>query len=245
MKLLKRTNRALDFKKIIIGFAIIGFVTAPMYFIPKVLMVKKISCQSQYGPCNQLVTERFRNVEGTNLGDAKRSLSKQLSKNTLVKDFSLQFQFPSKLKVDIVERKARFALASPESSKYALIDKNGKVIAFENFSALPILIFSGKLPEIGEEVSQQSLFALEIVYDMFTSHKISKGTIEGESLVFEFLNGLTATFPLEGERELLVGSLNAIVTQLKSEGEDSRIDVSKSCERGCTIDLRFKNPVIK
>jgi len=51
-------------------------------------------------------------------------------------------------------------------------------------------------------------------------------------------NGINVIFPTAGEVDVLIGSLRAILSQLNTGSEDTRIKAS-------TIDLRFDNPVVR
>jgi len=65
--------------------------------------------------------------------------------------------------------------------------------------------------------------------------------MEGEKLVIEVDGGPTVIFPVEGDRDLLLGSFVLITNELKKSGSETSFpDVSKK-----VVDLRFKNPVIK
>jgi hypothetical protein len=102
---------------------------------------------------------------------------------------------------------------------------------------------------LGERVDDETFFALELLNDMFTYYQIREGKKDSESLLIELKSGQNVIFPLEGDRKVIIASLGIILNKLNSEDNGTRIgsdDVGlEDCQRGCLIDLRFKNPVIK
>lgn len=93
-------------------------------------------------------------------------------------------------------------------------------------------------PNVGQKVSDKQLFALNLIYDIFSSYQVQKGRIENDSLIIDRIGSQTIIFPLEGDKEALMGALTLILTKLKETAKDSRINIRE-------IDLRFKNPVLK
>jgi hypothetical protein len=77
---------------------------------------------------------------------------------------------------------------------------------------------------------------------MFSSYQVREGIIEDESLVIELSQGPRVIFPLEGEKEVLLGSLRLVLSKLNNDAQDSKIE---NVSGASIIDLRFKNPVIK
>jgi hypothetical protein len=55
-------------------------------------------------------------------------------------------------------------------------------------------------------------------------------------------DGNKAIFPLEGDRDVLVGAFRLIYSQLNQDAQTSKIEGVKT---PFTIDLRYKNPVIR
>ena len=77
---------------------------------------------------------------------------------------------------------------------------------------------------------------------MFSTYQVQDGEIIDSNLVVEVTGGRSVIFPLQGDKEVLMGSLNLILSRLNSEDEKSRIEGAENVE---IIDLRFKNPVLK
>jgi cell division septal protein FtsQ len=174
-------------------------------------------------------------IEKANLSlfEAKKELKTVLTSDVLVTDFSFQFKLPNTLQVNLLERKPKFALKKRGSGAFALVDSRGIVVSYQDTSALPVLIMSDTPPNVGEMVSDKTLFALEILSDIFSMYQVKSGDLEDESLVIELKGGLRVIFPLEADRKVLLGSLRLILSRLNEESNVS------------TIDLRYKNPVLK
>ena len=228
-------------KTTIVAILVIGAVFTPIILVPRILTINEVVCFSQFGPCNEIISEGVKKAENKKLMDAKAELKRFLSANVLVSNYSMQLRLPDRLLVNIVARKPRYALKSPTSETVAIVGGDGRVIGTEKKSNLPTVEVAGTLPDVGEVVASDILFALDIVYDMYSAYSVSSGKIENESLVVEFKQGLEVIFPIEGERRVLTGSLVAILSRLNSEEEDFRIDDAKVS----IIDLRFKNPVLR
>jgi cell division septal protein FtsQ len=217
-------------------------IMALVVFLPKLILIKKISCQSQFGPCNPQMQEALKKAENSDLTFSKKVVNQVLSASVLVKDYSIQFKLPDTLSVNLIERKPKFALTNETQSKFALIDKEAEVLSLTDSSNLPRLITHEELPKIEEKVAEETLFALETVASVSSYYSISSALLEKESLVIELNDAPSLIFPLAGDKEILLGAANLILTQLKSEGENSKIG---NVQDVGVIDLRFKNPVIR
>ncbi len=225
----------MKYLKILLRLVIVVLVISPFYIAPRIIKIGEIKCQSQFGPCNINVEASVNEVEKRNrsLYEAKRELQNILADDILVSDYSFQFKLPNTLEVNLLERKPKYAVRQKETNSFALIDSDGYVIYFQETTTLPVLIVSEAPPNVGSIVSEKNLFSLELLYNLFSSYQIRTGIVENESLVIELNQGPRVIFPLEGDREVLLGSLRLILSRLNDSGQVS------------TIDLRFKNPIIK
>lgn len=234
----------MKYVKAFFGFILIAFFISLFFVIPKKLKIKRIVCQSQFGPCNVSVLGLINNVENgeKSLNDVKKELQGIFANSALISDYSLHFQFPNIIEVNLLERKPEYAIKTKGTDSYALIDKEGYVIYFQDLTGLPVLTTIEPPPNVGKTVSDETFFALEILYGMFSSYQVREGKIEDESLVIELSQGPRVIFPLEGEKEILLGSLRLVLSRLNNDGQDSKIE---NVSGASIIDLRFKNPVIR
>lgn len=216
-------------------------IVAGLFLVPKLVKIKNIECASQFGPCPAKISDKLALFEGLSLRDAKKQVRDYLSAEEAIAEFSLRFKLPATISVTILEKKPRFAMRNSREELYATLDNEGEVLTIVNESSLPFIIISGRPPNLGEKVSDKILFALKIQERLFSSYQVRSGELTGETLSVNLLEGYTVLFPLEGDRDELLGALSLIIYELNRPSEDSRI-VQGTIK---TIDLRFKNPVLK
>lgn len=225
----KRKNKFNIFKILSIILIIIFIFLIPTT-IQKLIKINKIECNSQFGPCDQ----QFQ------VGDykfAKTQAEKQLNQDPQINDYLIQYQIPNKLRIDIILKKPRYAISN--GTKYFLIDKEGLVIGESNESNLPTLIKSGINLNINEKIEKKDKFALDIINGLKYLYSINSGTIINDELKAISNEGLTIRFPLDGDKDVLLGSLRLIFSRLNDTTSGIRIEDTKE------IDLRFKNPVLR
>jgi len=213
---------------------------AVIYLTPRLIKVKKIDCKSQFGPCSQTFLEKSLSYEGKVLKEAKDGLADYFKSSPFVKEYSFTYKLPARLVVNIIEAKARYALGNKISSVYCPIDKDGVCLRIETTTNLPLVEIEGNPPNVGDKIDAGQLFALELIYSLFSNHSVREGKLIDGRVEAE-VEGYTVLFPLQGDRSVLLGSLELILSRLKSEGKDSKIDYTTVSK----IDLRFKNPVLK
>lgn len=225
------------------------FFGLPIYLLPKKIIINNFTCESQFGPCDPKKEEQIRQNTGKNLADAKKSIGELLKSEPLVSDFETHYKVPDKLEVNILLRKPYFGITFNNSEAIALVDTEGYVVAYKDETTLPILEANDAPPQVGEKVSDRKLFALELLGDMYTYYQIKNGHEQEDSVKFAIEGGKDVIFPLEGDRQLLIASLAVILTRLNADDSSTRIEngegLKATCLQGCTIDLRFKNPVIR
>lgn len=225
-------------KKIFLALLLIIFILA-FFLPPKLIKISSVECSSQYGDCPEEINEKLQNLRSKSLIEVKKETSKILKDNFLISDFSTQFRIPGALKVNLVIRKAIFALKQKDTSNYSLIDKDGYVVAIADASALPTVIVNEKLKNVGEKIDEGNMFSLKIMSGVFNMYQLNSGEIKEDSLVVELPTPLNVIFPLEGEEtrdtNYYLGVLRLIVTKIENESSGKYRE----------IDLRFKNPVLR
>lgn len=209
-------------------------------FIPsKFVTINKIECKSQQNSCNSEVVNKLQSLQGENLYSVKRNLEVILDDEIIVKNYNLQFKFPGTLEVLLVEKKPEFALTTYEKKDFHVIDDSGNVLFKTTTTELPIVLVQEMNIEKGGKVKSEILFALELVKDLNLTLGIKEGKVEDRSLLIELPDNLTIIFPIEGDREVLIGSLILLYNEFQSEtGKEKFADIA-------SIDLRFKNPVLR
>ncbi len=228
-------------KGLLVSLAVLTLIVSPFFVVPRYLKVEKISCSSQFGPCNYELQKELTSFEGKALVEAKSGARSVLESNVKITDYFMRFQLPNRIIVDVVERKSYFALRQKGNELVALVDSDGSVVSFQENTSLPTLNISSTPPGVGEKADDRVVFAAELLLDMYTSYQVREGFLEEDMFTVDLLTGETVIFPLEGDREILLGSLVAILSRLKQADDASRIETANVSE----IDLRFKNPVLR
>jgi len=218
-------------------------IVLPFLLIPRRIIINKFSCSNQFGPCSEAVLNLLNdaNTGNLNLLKAKQNVENVLESEVLIKSFATQYKFPDVLEVFVFERKSAYALMSGNES-ILLIDKEGYVISITDETGLPNLKDETLTLDVGEKVDDQRLFALEVYLVTYSNYQIEEANLYSDRLVIELDTNLTVIFPLEGSRDVLLGSLRLILAELNNENINT-----DAAERGRirTIDLRFENPVLK
>lgn len=215
-------------------------IIALVYFLPRAININTIECESQYGPCNTVLARRIDEIQSGKLREAKSDLKAILSDNVFVKEYSSQFEYPDKIRVFLVEEKPVYALRKDNEENF-LVSSEGYVLTRSSSTNLPTISAESSFPSVGEKVSTDAHFALEIIYDVYPLYQVERSTMDSKGLHVFISEGLEIIFPLEGDRQILLGSLNLILSQLRGGKEDPKIEEVSDVE---IIDLRFKNPVL-
>lgn len=224
-------------KPAIFGILLLG-IPLLFFFLPNFIKINRVECKSQYGPCGVYLENKITQAQGLSLRGAKAKLSGFLKSETQVEDFSLHYKIPDKLVIDVVLAKPKFALKKENEPEFALVNKDGVVLRWEDSTNLPFVETSEAIPNVGETVTSGQIFALSLMYEVFSTYQSQSGEIKNGSLVIAMTNGLTVIFPQEGDKDALLGSLALVLAKLNENTKDSNINVRE-------IDLRFKNPVLR
>ncbi len=226
----------MKFRNLIFPLFIVGFFVSLIFLPERLIKINLVECKNQYGQCTDSIVDELKSAQGENLHLAKKRIEQTLSDQISVRDYSIQFKLPASLEINLIEKKPKFALVNNNGAWTALLDETGEVILLSDSTNLPYVLVEKSAPILGEKIENNLLFALEIMSDMYFSYQTQNGVLEGNSLVIELDRGLEVIFPLEGDRQVLLGSLNLILGQVDGLEQD----VANK-----TIDLRFKNPVLK
>jgi len=231
----------MSLKNIFLLLGIVLFISIPLFLIPRLIKISQITCKSQFGPCNSVIQKILDDIKTEKLSIVKEEIKSKLSQNVLVREYFIQYKFPNILEINLIEAKPKYAIADKEKN-IVLVDARGYVVSSQSSSSLPTLEIDDELGKVGEKVNKNILFAGEIIYDMFSLYGIEYGKITGDRLEMTTEDGIKIIYPLEGDKEILVGSLVAIMSRLKETDEETKIEEEKSVSE---IDLRYKNPVLR
>lgn len=230
------------FKKFIPPLLVIILLMFPFFVAGRIVKINKITCRSQHVSCSVKIEKEVKKAERLGLFSAKKHITDELENEFLVKDFSFHYQLPDELIVSVVERNAKFAVQNPSVPWVALIDSDGYSLSLEEETALPLLTINENLPNPGERVGRKVLFALDIFTTLEKIYSVNSAKVKDGRLVIELERGINVLFPLEGDRQVLLGSFIFIYSKIKDNEE---ITTRLGSPEVDTIDLRFKNPVIR
>lgn len=211
-----------------------------LYFINSI-KIPEISCHSQYGDCSTYVKERLGGIKNCNYFSCKNYIDSALSDAWIVDEYTYRLKLPLKMEVNLIEKKPRFSIKNESGNHAVQIDSKGLVLDVREASSLPGFSFNEILPKPGENISGKNLFALELVYGASKIQEIDHAKREVNHLSIDMKDGLRILFPLEGDRDFILGSLALILNELKKSNSDTRIGEGQIK----IVDLRFKNPVLK
>ena len=228
--------------KIILPLVFITAVTATVYAIPKVIKISRIDCATQFGPCSEDIANKLSAIEGKDLPQTKSEVDNYLENLSFVSKHNTRFLLLSTLKVDLLVKKAQYSIHN-EYGQLALVDKDGYVLSYNEASLLPSLETSTPPPSVGDKVDDKELFSLKLLGYLNRMYGVDKGQFQRESLLVKLNPGPRVIFPVGGDEKVLVGGLVLIMNQLNNTAVDSKMKID--CGANCTVDLRFKNPVIK
>lgn len=224
----------------IIFFAFLLFIFGTLiYQSPNLIKIEKVECVNQFGRCSVELEQYLNEYDGENISKVKSGIINKLDSNLFVKEYSINFQLPSTLRVHVLERKALYAIKNDE--RYFLVGPEGVVFREEDFSNLPVVEMRG-LYEVGQVITAEDMFVLDITKEVGEYYKVTKAMVDKDYLIVLLGSGEKVIFPNDGDRQLLIGSLNLILLQLNSENQDTRIEQSRKVRE---IDLRYKNPVLR
>jgi hypothetical protein len=222
----------LNIFKILSIILIIIFVLSTPFAVKRLIKIDKIECVNQFGSC----TYEF---QLGNYKYVKDQIEKKLDEDVQVNSYLIQYKIPSTVKLDINIKSPKNAIYVNSTNKYYLISEDGLVLSTSDTSSLPVIkIDTGEL-EIGKVVDEKFKFALSILDNLSFLYFVKEGLFDKSSLRFVSQEGVNIIFPVEGEVDLLVGSLRIIFSRLNDETEGIRMNEIRE------IDLRYKNPVLR
>lgn len=209
--------------------------------IGKFISIGHISCTSQFGYCNNAIVEEIKRNEGAKYSNAKVNISRLLKSNIRLKSYSIQYKIPNYLEISIIERKPTSALLAGDNLYY-LIDSDGYVMESVVQTSLPYIQDASQTPSIGSKIGDNVIFSTNILNYLLALYSVNKGSLYADRIEFIVPNGPVVIFPLNGDKEVLVGSLRLILENISQKTKDFNLEKAYN---QITIDLRYKNPVLR
>ncbi|MBI1864043.1 hypothetical protein HYS03_02440 [Candidatus Woesebacteria bacterium] len=223
-------------KKIIyfLEFGIIVIIVT--IFLKKFLIVKKIRCISDIS-CSITLTQKLQKAQNLPLFTSKSTVLDILKKEVTVKNYSMRIKPPDSLEVYIIERKESAGFAA--NGKFVYVDDEDVVIKFSDKkdNVPQINIYDGKNYKfrIGDKLPENLVFASALSRDLSNLYAIKEITLGKTDISANFPN-LKVFFPTKDDEDLLIGRLKFVLSWLNNSFLPSKMK---------TLDLRFKNPVVR
>lgn len=213
-----------------------AFLVTTLFLVSIPFIVKvNVECSDQFGVCQDEISSNLNKFDGKSLVSALSGVKKYLKSNFLVSSFFIQFKLPNILKVNLIAKKPSYAVYDSASKNIYLATSDGRIISVTKNTALPT-VETNISAKTGEEIDPSILFAAKLTAGVFEMYQQNFGKIDNNSLVVDLKPQIKVIFPLEGDEEVLLGSLRLIYTKITSD------TVSQKYSQ---IDLRFKNPVLR
>lgn len=215
-----------------------------IFIFPYFLKVRSVSCITEDGSCSMEILSDLEQVKGDSYFQAKKKAISFLSKNPLVTSYKIYFSFPDIFLVKLGLVKVDCILKNSKTGYFYLIDGLGKVLAekgsIDRRSFVETKLYDLK---VGQKVEDKVLMAISVFSYLDYLYKIDYSRLFEDRLEVKLNNGPVLILPVEGKDEkFVVGSVRFLVSQLEDNYEKFRVDKSYD---NITIDLRYKNPILK
>lgn len=228
-------------KKTAIFLLAAGIFVALFIIVPRKIIIKNIACRSQFTYCGGSIDEGLNRIAGNNYTETKKKIKEFLNTQGMVQEYRILYKPLNSVVVNIILRKGVSALKV--DADYYIIDKNGYVILKTGKTDLKYFNIKDVKYNIGDKIDSRLLFFSNLIMGIDKMFRIKRAYVnEGGYLEVESVNAPLVIFPKEGDRNVLLGSLRLIINQLNKDAQNLRMgeDVNSM-----TLDLRYKNPVIR
>lgn len=189
------------------------------------LKIQKVICSG----CDYNLYAKSQSAKNKTLPVAWTFINNEFKNDKSILAYSLNLTLPYNLKIYVIQRDPVVAFKLTNGN-YALVDQAGNVKEEAQNTDLPKITNSSPL------TNDQIIFISGLMNALHTFYNINEGKITPDGLEIDNLRGKIVIFPLLGDRDVLLGSLNLILSRLPTVKEASTIR---------TLDLRFKNPVLR
>lgn len=198
----------------------------------KNLKVAEIKCSSQYGPCDQEVATKLKSFEGEKIISTYQNINDLLGSDHKVANYKLNFAGPLHIEAEINQRKPSVAVQASGDSKYYLYSEDGYLLSIAKETQLPTI----NLLDKSVATINQTKFVIEMAYALNQTYNVNMLVVRDGGMEFEVLGAPKIVYPIQGDIDVLLGSLTFVLSQLNTQLGDFKME---------SVDFRFKNPVIR
>jgi hypothetical protein len=228
-------------KKVIYYILSVTLVFVFIFYFAYSFKIGRVVCESQYGFCNAEIARYLSSFEGKGYFNSKKEINKFLASQVIVKEKSFQFKFPNILLINLLERKPLYAVRESDN-KFDLISGDGIVVGFSDSTSLPYLSMTEEKFEMGISLDQNQTFALKLLKYLDKLYSVKSGINKEGRSEFKIQDGPMVIFPNEGDSEILIGALRLIIQNITQKTWEYSLEKAYN---QITIDLRYKNPIIR
>jgi hypothetical protein len=212
-------------KKFIFFFLILVIILGAGIVVIKFLKIQNVSSSD----CSNELKTKFQSAKDKNIIESVNSVNSLLQKEKRVLDYSINLTLPFNLNINCLERIPAVAFKVKDGN-YAILDKEGILIEVSKDTSLPKILSSTPL------ASTELVFVANLMDSLHHFYNVNQGKITENGLEIENISNKKVLFPLKGDKDVLLASLNLILSRLQGIKDASTIR---------TIDLRFKNPILR
>jgi len=211
----------------------LGVVVICLLYVWRYLKVNNVRCFNKSGYCSKETENTAEKYIGKSYFDARNLLSKELSESTRVKTYRISFNFPDILSLEVDERKPEIAAKFAEN-KYYVFDKEGMSLGTVFDTQLPVVLVY-EVP-----YKEQFSFGIKLANELVKYYGAGNLSVDKAGLYVK-ISSFDFAFPLYGDIDVILGSLEVVLSQLNDGFQNSTI---MSTGKNHKVDLRYKNPVI-
>lgn len=220
-------------KRILVVVLFLTIVSAAVYLIRQIRVLELV-CSNAGKDCSGEINGFLMRYRDRSYIEIKDEVSRELSHNPLVAHYTIRFELPNRLSVDIVERVPKIAAKFGEE-RYFIFDSEGVSLGEVKETNLPVVMVY-ELPK-----DSKFRFAIVLAQDVVRYYGAENIRVDKSGLYARVRDSEVA-FPLEGDRDVILGSLEITLSQLNRVVENSKIVLTAG--NNYRIDLRYKNPVV-
>lgn len=203
----------------------------------------KVECFNVVGPsCSPEVSSMIYSFVGKSFFDVYAGVS-DLSSLPLVSNYDVVF-FPLKKRIEfrVEEKKILLGVEVPDGS-FFLVGEDGSLIKKTsqppNTALVKVESFNYR---VSDKVPDDLFSSFQMVSYLYNFYNLEKGVIFSDRIEIYIKNGPILILPREKDHEVVLGRARFLLDSLLADPQRFKLDKSVTY---ITIDLRYKNPVLK
>lgn len=214
----------------------------------RTISIGRINCKTTISQaCDEDISAILSKYKDSKLYSSYNLISTDLKNEPSIEEFVIAFDISNLgWNVEILPKSPVSAITNKNMHKFLFVADNGYVISTldSNNLSLPLLVVASDLPEKGVLLDKSVVFALSIIRDFKFMYNVDYGSLTPDGLVIELDSKKRVLFPLEGDREVLVGGVMYILGRLEKQTDITKQEKDLLMNY-FEIDMRFENPVLR